>query len=79
MESLYEIRRAGVTLCRSTVPNLGYSKETLRDMERSGLYLYRNGKREKAAPKLEPSEAAQMKIITTKITNQIDFVNAKEK
>lgn len=33
---------------------------------------------EKAAPKLEPSEAAQMKIITTRITNQIYFVNEKE-
>ena len=61
MDSLYEIRRAGVTLCRSTVPNLGYSKKTLRDMERSGLHLYRNGKREKAASRGANTESGRPK------------------
>ena len=49
MADTYEIRRSGDTLCASSVPGLGYSKETLRDMEKAGLHLYRNGKREKAA------------------------------
>lgn len=59
MESLYEIRRAGVLLCRSTVPNLGYSKEILRDMERSGLHLYRDGKREKATARASDSDSGR--------------------
>lgn len=47
----YEIRRDRVILCTSTVPNLGYSPDTLRDMERHGLYLYCNGKRLKLPKK----------------------------
>ena len=43
MADTYEIRRSGDTLCASSVPGLGYSKETLRDMEKAGLHLYRNG------------------------------------
>lgn len=51
MSDRYEIRRDRVTLCASTVPDLGYSPETLRDMDRSGLHLYRNGKRVKLPKK----------------------------
>lgn len=50
MAEQYEIRRGGVTVCCSHIPDLGYSKEILRDMERSGLHLYRNGKKEKSRP-----------------------------
>lgn len=49
MQPVYEIRRAGVTLCSGSVPLLGYSREILKDMDRAGLHLYRDGKREKAA------------------------------
>ena len=45
--AVYELRREKVTLCTSRVPFLGYSPEVLRDMERVGLHLYKDGKREK--------------------------------
>ena len=61
MTPLYEIRRAGVTVCRSSVVNLGYSKETLKDMERAGLHLYRDGKREKAASRGANTESGRPK------------------
>lgn len=54
MADRYEIRRDRVTLCVSTVPHLGYSPDTLRDMERSGLHLYCNGKRVKLPKKSTP-------------------------
>lgn len=44
---VYEIRRSGEVLCRSTVPALGYAPDTLKDMERNGLHLYCDGKRVK--------------------------------
>lgn len=47
MNSIYEIRRSGETICRSSVPGLGYASQTLRDMEKAGLHLYKDGKREK--------------------------------
>lgn len=43
----YEMRRGGEVLCGSTVPNLGYPAERIRDMARNGIYLYKNGKRVK--------------------------------
>lgn len=58
---LYEIRRAGVTVCSGSVPGLGYSRDTLRDMERAGLHLYRNGKREKAASRGANTESGKAK------------------
>ena len=61
MADAYEIRRSGVTVCSGTVPNLGYTKETLRDMERAGLHLYRNGKREKAASRGANTESGRPK------------------
>lgn len=61
MKRLYEIRCAGITLCCSMIPNLGYSKEVLRDMERSGLHLYCNGKREKAASRAANTESGRLK------------------
>ena len=44
---IYEIRRSGQTLCRGSVPGLGYSPEVLKDMEKNGLHLYCDGKRVK--------------------------------
>ena len=45
----YEIRRSGTAICSSSIPCCGYPKEILRDMERNGMHLYCDGKREKAA------------------------------
>lgn len=44
---VYSIRRSGVDVCVSSVPNCGYKPETLRDMAKAGLYLYKNGKKVK--------------------------------
>lgn len=44
---LFEIRRAGAVICFGHIPNLGYAPETLKDMARNGMHLYRNGKRVK--------------------------------
>ncbi len=46
--STYEIRRSEQVICSSSIPDCGYPKEVLRDMERNGLYLYCDGKRKKA-------------------------------
>ena len=46
-QDYYEMRRGGEVLCGSSVPNLGYPLEWLRDMARNGIHLYRNGKRVK--------------------------------
>ena len=48
--STYEIRRAGQVICSSSIPDLGYSKEALRDMERGGMHLYCDGKKVKSRP-----------------------------
>lgn len=41
----FEIRASGAVLCSSSVPNLGYSHEVIKDMERNGLFLYCDGKK----------------------------------
>ena len=41
----YEIRRNGVTVCSSSIKNLGYSDEVLKSMYKCGMYLYKNGKK----------------------------------
>ena len=61
MADTYEIRRTGDVLCSSPVPNCGYSKDIIRDMERSGLHLYHNGKREKAASRAANTESGRPK------------------
>lgn len=43
--STYEIRRSGQVICSSSIPDCGYPKEVLKDMERNGMYLYCDGKR----------------------------------
>lgn len=43
----YELRQGGEVLCASTVPNLGYPPETLRQMWQAGIRLYKNGNRVK--------------------------------
>lgn len=45
---LYELRRSGETLCRSSIPNLGYTPETLKNMARNGIHLYYDGKKVKS-------------------------------
>lgn len=45
----YEIRRSGQVICRSSIPDCGYPKEILRDMERNGMHLYCDGKKVKKA------------------------------
>jgi len=42
---LYEIRRSGEVLCSSTVPDLGYPRDIIKDMEQNGMFLYCDGKR----------------------------------
>lgn len=44
---MYELRRGKEVLCVSSVPFLGYSVAILNDMEKSGIHLYKDGKREK--------------------------------
>lgn len=44
---LYELRRDGVPVCASRMYLLGYTPEIIRDLEKSGLRLYKDGKREK--------------------------------
>ena len=44
---MLEVRRQGIVLCSSSVPDLGYSHETIRDMERNGLTIYCDGQRVK--------------------------------
>lgn len=40
----YELRQGKVVKCRGTVPLLGYSPDTLRQMYKDGYRLYENGK-----------------------------------
>ncbi len=58
---IYEIRRAGQVICSSSVPDCGYPKDILRDMERNGKHLYCNGKREKAASGRSRTESGKGK------------------
>lgn len=45
---VYELRRSGVTLCRSSIPNLGYPPDILKDMARNSIHLYCDGKKVKS-------------------------------
>ena len=44
----YEIRRSGQVICRSSIPDCGYPKDTIRNMERNGMHLYCDGKKVKS-------------------------------
>jgi hypothetical protein len=46
-QDVYSIRKSGVEVARSTIPNCGYTPETLRAMKQEGYYLYKNGKKVK--------------------------------
>lgn len=59
MADRYELRREGVTVCVSSVPLLGYDASQIKRMEKDGLRLYRNGKREKAASGMAVPKAAK--------------------
>lgn len=44
---IYEIRKDRKTVVSSPVKNCGYSKETLKSLEKNGYHLYINGRRSK--------------------------------
>jgi hypothetical protein len=44
---MYETRLGKEVLCVSSAPFLGYSVAILNDMEKAGVHLYKDGKREK--------------------------------
>ena len=45
----YEIRRSGHVICSSPIPDCGYDKPTLKDMEKNGMHLYCDDKKVKKA------------------------------
>lgn len=47
MKERYEIRRGGVTVCRSGLERCGYSEKQLREMIAVGYGYYVDGKRAK--------------------------------
>lgn len=47
MADHYEIRRGSQPLCESSIKNLGYPVETIRQMLKAGYTLFKNGKRVK--------------------------------
>ncbi len=67
---MYEIRRGGQVICASSIPDCGYSKEILRDMQRSGMRLYCEGKR-KATGRGANSDGGKEKTTITRITDNI--------
>lgn len=70
MNPIYEIRRSGATLCASHTPNLGYGVQTLRDMERNGLYLYCDGKKVKSRSGVASTRSGKGNISISNISNQ---------
>ena len=44
---VYSIRKSGVEILESHVPDCGYTPAELRSMKQAGYYLYKNGKKEK--------------------------------
>ena len=67
---VYEVRLAGVTLCRSTVPFLGYSSGILKDMQKNGLTLYKDGKREKATTDVGSTGSGMTKEVKNNISKK---------
>ena len=55
------MRSVGQVSPSAPVPFLGYSREILKDMDRAGLHLYRDGKREKAALRGANTESGRPK------------------
>lgn len=53
--AVYEVRRGDTVLCTSSVPDLGYRSELLREMELDGYEIYIDGKRR---PRREKSRRA---------------------
>lgn len=49
-KQVYEIRRSGQVLCRSTVADCGYPQHIIKDMAKAGLSLYCDGKKIKSRP-----------------------------
>lgn len=44
---IYEIRKGKKVYVSSNVKNCGYSMSTLKNMEKHGYHLYKNGRRSK--------------------------------
>lgn len=42
---IYEIRKGKTTVLSSTVPNCGYSAQTLKSLKANGFSLYKNGQK----------------------------------
>lgn len=59
MKPLYEVRRGKEVVCTGSVPDLGYSKDILQDMERNGLHLYCDGKKVKSRSRSSSPESGK--------------------
>lgn len=44
---VYEIRKAGVVCCSSSLPDCGYTTQQLKELRAAGFDLYEDGKRVK--------------------------------
>ena len=58
---IYEIRRSGQVICSSSIPDCGYPKDILRDMERNGMHLYCEGKKVKSRSRTGTPESGKGK------------------
>lgn len=58
---IYEIRRNGEVICSSSIPDCGYTPETLKDMERNGMHLYCDGKKVKSRSRIGTPESGKGK------------------
>ena len=56
-------------LCHSSIPLLGYSAAVLNDMEKAGIHLYKDGKREKP-PRICRSGSGKQEKVTVIVTDQ---------
>lgn len=45
--AVWQIRKGKEVLCEGHIKNLGYKPETIKEMAKVGLYLYKDGKRVK--------------------------------
>lgn len=44
---VYEIRKAGVVCCTSSLPGCGYTAQQLKELRSAGFELYEDGKKTK--------------------------------
>lgn len=50
---VYSVRKEGRIYAQSHEPNCGYSSQILRQMQKAGYYLYKDGKRVKIGGKAD--------------------------